>query len=131
MKDDKYKAIFSSNLKRYMQKNEKTQIDLITDLHLDKSTVSTWVNGTRLPRMDKVQMLADYFRIQKSDLIEDKTTAPASPVPAAPQELTEDARSLLDDYRRLNDLGQAEARKRVQELTEIEKYTEDTISAAS
>ena len=30
---------------------------------------------------------------------------------------------LLNDYRKLNDIGQSEARKRVSELTEIPRYT--------
>ena len=56
-----------------MEINGKTQIDIINDLGVNKSAISTWCNGTRLPRMDKVQILADYFGINKSDLIEEKT----------------------------------------------------------
>ena len=37
-------------------------------------TITSWVNGTKYPRMDKVEMLADYFGILKSDLIEEKLT---------------------------------------------------------
>lgn len=56
-----------------MELNDKTQIDIINDLGFNKSSVSTWCNGTRLPRMDKVDALARYFGIKRSDLIEDKT----------------------------------------------------------
>lgn len=70
MSEEMYKKIFSENLKYYMELNHKTQIDLVTDLNFDKSTVSTWCNGTRLPRMDKVEALARYFGINRSDLIE-------------------------------------------------------------
>lgn len=59
-----------------MDLNGKTQIDLINDLDLNKSAVSTWCNATRLPRMDKVDMLAKYFGINRSDLIEDKSDEP-------------------------------------------------------
>lgn len=55
-----------------MELNGKTQIDLINDLGFNKSAVSTWCNGTRLPRMDKVDALAKYFGISRSDLIEEK-----------------------------------------------------------
>ena len=55
-----------------MKLNDKNQNDLIKLLDIDKSTISTWVNGTRLPRMDKIEMLANFFNIEKSDLIEDK-----------------------------------------------------------
>ena len=53
--------------------NGKTQTDLINDLGFNKSAVSTWCNGTRLPRMDKVDALAKYFKINRSDLIEEKS----------------------------------------------------------
>lgn len=72
MGEDYYKKLFSNNLRHYMELNGKTQTDLINDLHVNKSAVSTWCNGTRLPRMDKVDMLAKYFNIKRSDLIEDK-----------------------------------------------------------
>lgn len=70
MSEEMYKKIFSENLKHYMEINNKTQVDLVNDLNFDKSTVSTWCNGTRLPRMDKVEILANYFNIKRSELIE-------------------------------------------------------------
>ena len=57
-----------------MELCNKKQADIINDLGINKSAVSTWINGTRMPRMDKVQALADYFGINKSDLLEDKGT---------------------------------------------------------
>lgn len=73
MSEDLYKKIFSKNLRYYMELNGKTQVDIINDLGINKSAISTWCNGTRLPRMDKVDALAKYFGISRSDLIEDKT----------------------------------------------------------
>lgn len=73
MSEENYKKIFAKNLSYYMKKNEKTQTDLINDLGINKSAISTWINATRLPRMDKVQLLADYFGINKSDLLEERT----------------------------------------------------------
>ena len=73
MSDEDYKRIFSNNLNYFMSLNGKTQIDLVNDLGFNKSAVSTWCNGTRLPRMDKVDALAKYFGIRRSDLIEDKS----------------------------------------------------------
>lgn len=75
MSEDAYKKIFSRNLNYYMALNGKTQTDLINDLGLNKSAVSTWCNGTRLPRMDKVELLAQYFKVNRSDLIEDKSSS--------------------------------------------------------
>ncbi len=76
MSEENYKKIFSKNLNYYMKLNNKNQVDIITDLGFNKSAVSTWCNGTRLPRMDKVDALAKYFRINRSDLIEDHSSLP-------------------------------------------------------
>ena len=69
--EEKYRKIFARNLLYYMEKFNKTQADIIVDLDINKSAISTWCNGTRMPRMDKVQKLADYFGINKSDLLEE------------------------------------------------------------
>ena len=111
--DDLYKKIICQNLKKFMALNNKTQSDLINDLGFDKSAVSTWCNGTRLPRMDKVNTLAKYFNINRSDLIEDN-----------PHKATPDSNiKIMEIYNQLNALGKQEAEKRVQELTYIPKYT--------
>lgn len=68
-----YKKVFAKNLSNLLARNKKTQADLVADLRLNKSTVSTWVNGTKMPRMNKIEQLANYFGVEKSDLIEDKS----------------------------------------------------------
>lgn len=68
------KSIFAKNLKRYMEINGKTRRDICQALDLSYYTVSDWCNAKKYPRMDKVELLANYFGIQKSDLIEEKLT---------------------------------------------------------
>lgn len=72
MSDEDYRIIFARNLNKYMEICNKKQVDIINDLGINKSAISTWINGTRMPRMDKVQALADYFGVNKSDLLEEK-----------------------------------------------------------
>lgn len=72
-KDDNYRKIFSNNLNYYMKINNKIQDDLVKDLGLKTSTISSWCNGQKLPRMDKIALLADYFGIHFSKLIEEQT----------------------------------------------------------
>jgi transcriptional regulator with XRE-family HTH domain len=69
---ESYRIIFSKNLCYYLEIKGKHQTDLIKDLGISSSTVSNWCTGQKLPRMSKIQMLADYLGIMKSDLIEDK-----------------------------------------------------------
>lgn len=68
----KQKDIFAHNLKKQLLIKNKTQADIVNDLNLTSSTVSDWANAKKYPRMDKVQMIADYLGIYKSDLIEEK-----------------------------------------------------------
>lgn len=77
MTEEDYKRVFSRKLQYYMAINQKNQMDLMKDLGISSSTMSSWYNGLKLPRMGKIQMLANYFGINKSDLLEDsdkKTT---------------------------------------------------------
>ena len=72
--DENYRRIFARNLNRFLKINEKNQADIAMLLNVSQAAVSTWCTGIKLPRMDKVQALADYFGINKSDLLEDKGT---------------------------------------------------------
>lgn len=93
------KNVFASNLKRYMEVKGKTRNDISEALGISYFTVSDWVNGKKYPRMDKVEMLANYFGIQKSDLIEIKVEN------SSPEEvkLSEGEKMWLDLYHRLSD----------------------------
>jgi len=62
--------IFSENLKFYMELNKKSRYDLCRDLQLPYTTFAEWYNGKIYPRIDKIELLANYFNIKKSDLIE-------------------------------------------------------------
>lgn len=68
------KNIFAKNLKYYRELHKKTRKDVCNALGISYYTYSDWENGKKYPRMDKVEMLANYFGIQKSDLIEEKLT---------------------------------------------------------
>lgn len=67
----KQREIFSRNLNYYMERDGKNTADLAADLSFPFSTVSDWVHGKKYPRMDKVQAIANYFGIMKSNLTED------------------------------------------------------------
>jgi repressor LexA len=56
----------------YMALEGKSRKDVCEALGYSYFTFSDWVNGKKMPRMDKVEQLANYFRIKKSDLIEQK-----------------------------------------------------------
>lgn len=67
------KDIFSRNLKYYIDKSGKDRGELAEIWGFPYSTVTEWVNGRKYPRIDRIEKMAQYFGILKSDLIEDKT----------------------------------------------------------
>lgn len=72
MSDEQYRKTFVKKLHYYMKLKGINQTDIMKALGLSSSTVSNWCTGQKMPRMGKIQMLADYFGVEKSDLIEEK-----------------------------------------------------------
>jgi transcriptional regulator with XRE-family HTH domain len=65
------KNIFARNLNNLMKNHGKSRKELSEVLGISYFTITAWTNGTKYPRMDKVEMLANYFGVSKSELIED------------------------------------------------------------
>ena len=91
------KNVFAFNLRKFMEEKGKSRNDISEALGISYFTVSDWVNGKKYPRMDKVEMLANYFGVQKSDLIENKRLRSSPEEP----KLTEGEAVLLDLFRRV------------------------------
>lgn len=72
MSDLGNKEIFAKNLNFYMNINKKTRTDVCRDLDIPYSTFTDWCNANIYPRIDKIELLANYFEIKKSDLVENK-----------------------------------------------------------
>lgn len=68
------RKIFSKNLNFYINKNNLKQLEIAKSIGVSPQTFNTWVKGIAIPRMGKIQKLADYFGIYKSDLLEEKIT---------------------------------------------------------
>ncbi len=62
--------VFAWNLRELLDCTGRTQADLIRELGLRQSTVSDWMSGKKYPRVDKIQLLADYFGVNRSALTE-------------------------------------------------------------
>ena len=67
------KEVLSKNLKYYIEKSGKDRRELAEIWGFPYSTVTEWINGKKYPRIDRIEIMADYFGILKSDLIEERT----------------------------------------------------------
>lgn len=75
MSDLGNRKTFAENLTAYIERSGKTKKEIADDLDFPYSTFNEWTTGKKYPRMKNIEILANYFRIQKSDLIERKTEA--------------------------------------------------------
>lgn len=67
------KEIMAQNLQRLMDSRGIDRNRLCADLGFKYTTLTDWLKGNTYPRIDKIEMMANYFGIEKSDLIEDKS----------------------------------------------------------
>lgn len=70
------KEVFAKNLRYYMESRGKNQKEMAEIVGVSAPTMNDWINAKKYPRIDKIEILANYFGILKSDLIEDKKEQP-------------------------------------------------------
>lgn len=66
---DELKDNFASNLQRLRKLRNISMIELADEIHVSQSTISDWENGKKMPRSGSIQKLADYFEVDKTDLL--------------------------------------------------------------
>ena len=94
------KEILAKNLQYYIDRSGKDRRQLAEIWGVPYSTLTNWVTAKKYPRIDKIEIMADYFGILKSDLIEDKT---AEEKPVSDDGLTENQRVLIDFAKTLSE----------------------------
>ena len=70
------KEVFAKNLRYHMESRGKNQKELAEIVGVSAPTMNDWLKAKKYPRIDKIEILANYFGILKSDLIEDKKEQP-------------------------------------------------------
>lgn len=66
------KEVMAKNLQYYVERSGKTQKEMSEIVGVATSTFNDWMKAKAYPRIDKIEIMANYFKILKSDLIEDK-----------------------------------------------------------
>lgn len=68
------KAIMSRNLRRLMREKDVTPKEMSAKLDIPYTTLLSWMKADNYPRIDKIEAMAEYFGVMKSDLIEEPLT---------------------------------------------------------
>lgn len=111
------KSVLAKNLTYYVDRSGKTQKELSEIVGVATSTFNDWMKGKKYPRIDKIEILANYFGILKSDLIEDKSQTP----PHDELPLTEGEKMVLELFRKIPEDRQAEALELLQVALRMQK----------
>lgn len=109
------KDIFFRNLNNYLAESGKQQVDLAKYCGVGTPTVSNWLSGLKVPRIDKLERICQCLSIEPADLYTDHSKTK--------QLVPYEYRTAEDLFRRLNHAGQAKALEYITDLTEQAKYT--------
>ena len=69
--NEKDREIFARNLTYYMNRNKVNGVTLAKYMKVSSATVSDWMHGKKMPRVDKLKSLSNFFRINMTDLTDD------------------------------------------------------------
>lgn len=103
------KEIMARNIKKYMELLQVNATDVCRTLGIKQNTFSDWVNAKTYPRIDKIEAMANYFGIRKSDLVEESKLADVEFT------LSNDEKVLIELYRKEPSFRQ---------LLQLSKYAE-------
>ena len=124
------KVTTAARLKQIMQERNIKQVDILElckpycikyNEKLGKSILSQYISGSVEPGQTKLTILGLALNVNEVWLM--GYDVPMERDNSANTQQPADEQELLNDYRSLNDLGKAEAKKRVNELTKLEQYT--------
>lgn len=116
MIDSEQNKIFAQNLSKYVNECGKMQIEIAKELNFPIQTFNGWCKGVSIPSMDKVQKLADYFHVGKTDLLDAK--------PYQAFAFSDEEKAIVEKYRTLSEpekqmlkrmIGYSEAFKKLNE----------------
>lgn len=72
MSDLGNKEIMARNIRRFMNLYHLDRNDVCSALGIKYTTFTDWINAKTYPRIDKIELLANYFKVSKADLVEDE-----------------------------------------------------------
>ena len=109
------KRVFMMNLQRLLNEKNVSQVEAAHAVGVSPQTFNTWMRGIAFPRSAKLQRLADYFDVLKSELIE----PPDDQISAKRMRLYA---SMLEKIAQLDDTDRARIEERIDILLEADKY---------
>lgn len=114
----------SERIKKGLEIRNMKQAELVEKTGIGKSSISTYISGAYEPKQKNIYKIAKALDVNEAWLM-------GLDVPMERQQLTlnnnlsKEETTLLTNFNKLNETGKDEAIKRVEELTQIDKYTHE------
>ena len=64
------RAVFAENLRFCIKRSGRTQREIADFIGVTPATFNEWTKGKKYPRIEKIELLAQYFGVTKAELIE-------------------------------------------------------------
>ena len=71
MADKDYNKMVGDRILMYLEEQGKTKGDLAKHLGVSSTSVSNWIYGYKMPRMDKINAMCNYFHIPRAALLDE------------------------------------------------------------
>lgn len=117
------KKVMAKNILRYMNERNVTAADICKTLGFKQNTFSDWVHAKTYPRIDKIELMARYFQINKADLVEEPEDTDAakhirnSYINNSLYELNDQEMEIIETYR----IASKDTRQAVLDILHIEQ----------
>ena len=134
-------TIFATRLKKLREEKNISQQELAEVVGTTNKAVSTWEQGTKVPRQPRIKKLADYFNVSVDYLLgrtemkmwenwdeqyDTNTLGQQAHIFEVMQKIMPDVYELLMEYNDLNEEGKKQAVLRIKELTYIPEYKKES-----
>lgn len=91
------KKIMGNNILFYINERQIDRKEFAKIIGVPYSTLTGWINGITYPRIDRIQKMADYFGIEKADLVEEHKEQTTFPVYYTDPETAQIAQEVFDN----------------------------------
>ena len=120
----KIRRIFAYNLGIYLSLRNYSQKNLAEYLGVSGTTVTNWVKGYKMPRMDKIDKICQFLSIDRDQLLSNKITSNSQMQTNTLLEdsLSLDEKELVSNYRKLDEQDKAEIHGEIKGLLKSDKY---------
>lgn len=110
----------AENIKELREAHGMTQTDLGKIAGVSDKAVSTWENGTAIPRVGAVEKMSKYFHVPKSAITGDDEERKRERLLS----YYEQYKSLIDKVSQLDNVDRARLEERASMMLEADKYVD-------